>query len=165
MNERRSLRNEENMAATKELDALLDETEVIERLPRLTAGDYVVNIEATDYREFSNGTVIELTVVESEGDGAMEPGTRASAYVSLEYTKDTAPYAAKRIKGFAIPALGRKDVKGAEIENLMKSPKPGPFAGKQLRVSVMPSVNKRTGEVKLNPKTGEAYTDLSWSAA
>jgi hypothetical protein len=148
-----------------ELSSILDEAEVFERLPYATEGRYTVRIDSTDYREFNNGTVIEMTVLESDGPKAIAEGERCKWYLNLTVTKRTAPYVGKRLKGFALPALGKKDASGKEIEDALKSSSPGPFAGKTVRLVVQPSMNKKTGELKINEKTGEPYMDAEWFAA
>lgn len=148
------------MASTAEA---FDATEPVERLPRLTKGNYLLQVDATDYREFSDATIAEFTVLESEGDDALPKGTRCSHYLGLAVTKKNAPYVAKRVKGFVYPLENRRNIPGAELDEMIRTLRPGPWAGKQIRAEVSESTDKE-GNVKTNDE-GVAYLDVDFSAA
>lgn len=148
------------MASTAEA---FDATEPVERLPRLTKGRYLLQVDATDYREFSEATIAEFTVLESEGADALPPGTRASHYLGLAITKKNAPYVSKRVKGFVYPLEGRRGIPGTELDQMIRTPRPGLWGGKKIRAIVEESTDKE-GNVKMNDE-GVPYFDVEFESA
>lgn len=138
-----------------------DAYEPKEKLPKLTKGKYLLQIDGTDYSEFHDLVIVETTIEESEGDEALPAGSRAVYFLNLGYNKKNQKFVIERIKNFVYPVLGRRNIPGSELDTLLKSK--SAFTGKSIRVSVTEQTDDE-GEFKLDNK-GQPYLEYVWTAA
>lgn len=145
------------------LDATaFDTAEPIERLPRFTQGEYTVTVDRAEYKDFSNTLVIETTIESSSGEGALPAGTRAAHIIgTVAKSKKQAPYVAKRVKSFVYPALGRRNIPGEELKDIIEN-QANLFEGKRLKVTVKPQVDD-DGEVRTND-AGIPWTETEFAS-
>lgn len=151
----------------KVMKDVFDRTAEVEELGRgapLTFGDYLLAVDSLVFKQGHKGDSFKLTlrVLESKPVGdykPMEPGSQATQVYNVS-NPGSGKYAASDMKHFVACLLNKAfgDVDGKTLRELVSPDNAEQVAGLQVRARVTPSD-------KLNPKTGEPYSNLRWANA